>query len=103
VGSAGDRTVFRYEVPVDDGWHVLRLSGPILHVDTRRPSVVEVCALVGVESEADRAFRVFGTGQPLPPAADQHIGTAIPPGTGLVWHLWEHERPPFTAADGTVI
>jgi hypothetical protein len=82
--------IFRYEVPVDDEWHALQLSGPVLHVDVRlRPNVVEVWALSTNRQgpELTQHFRVFGTGQPLPDGV-RHVGTALVPG-GLVWHLME--------------
>lgn len=83
-------TIHRYEVPVDDQWHALELSGAILHVASRRPEVVEVWALVA-GPEMRREFRVFGTGQPLPEDIDVHMyrGTALAADGRLVWHLWE--------------
>jgi hypothetical protein len=79
--------ILRYEIPVDDQWHPLQLSGDIVHVDSRNPRVVELWAISGGPT-ATRGFRVFGTGQPLPDNV-KHIGTAIPPGGQLVWHLLE--------------
>lgn len=89
-----DRRVLRYEIPVDDQWHVLDLPrGPIVHVASRRPDVVEFWAIDAADGITlpPRAFRVFGTGQPLPPAAGKHIGTAITAGGALVWHLMERD------------
>lgn len=84
-----DRTaIYRYEIPVDDNWHNIPLSGAILHVATRQPDRVELWALNSGGSKADRMFRVYGTGQPIPDGA-VHIGTAIIPGGLLVWHLFE--------------
>lgn len=80
--------IYRYEVPVDDRWHPLQLSGRIVHVDCRDPRAVEVWALHTRASAVIRTFRVYGTGQPLPPDI-QHIRTAIAPGGELVWHLFE--------------
>lgn len=80
--------VLRHEVPVDDRWHALQLSGPIVHVATRNPRVVEVWAIDTGEASSLRGFRAFGTGQPLPPDV-AHVGTAITPGGQLVWHLFE--------------
>jgi hypothetical protein len=87
------RCIYRYEVPVDDGWHVIELSGPIVQVGARNPYTVEFWALVGDEKPVERAFRVFGTGQPIPPAAALHRGTAFAAGGRLIWHLMEHEQP----------
>lgn len=81
--------IYRYEVPVDDQWHTLSLSGDVLHIAARRPDTVELWAFSGGGSTVNRAFRVFGTGQPLPggePVA--YRGTALAP-HGLVWHLME--------------
>lgn len=80
--------IYRYEVPVDDRWHPLQLSGRIVHVDCRNPRAVEVWALHTDCSPLTRSFRVYGTGHPLPPDV-QHRGTAIAPGAQLVWHLME--------------
>lgn len=81
--------ILRHEVPVDDRWHTLGLSGPVLHVGTRRPDVVEVWALATSGPSLNRHFRVVGTGQPLPDGAVRHIGSAITAGGALVWHLVE--------------
>ena len=80
--------IYRYEVPVDDRWHPLRLSGRVVHVACRNMHVVEVWALVTDSPTVTRSFRVYGTGHPLPPYV-QHRGTAIAPGGQLVWHLIE--------------
>ena len=87
------RMVLRWEVPVDDQWHVFTLSGSIVHVATRRLDVVEFWSLEGddVPGRHDRRFRVFGTGQPLPAEARRHIGTAL--AGQLVWHLFEGPMP----------
>ena len=80
--------IYRYEIPVDDRWHPLQLSGRIVHVDCRSMHAVEVWALHTDGPQAVRTFRVYGTGQPLPPGID-YVGTAIAPGGKLVWHLIE--------------
>lgn len=82
-------TIYRYEVPVDDQWHELRLSGAVLHVACRRPDTVELWALHTEGPELHRAFRVFGTGQPLPPEPTRHVGTALAAEGRLVWHVME--------------
>lgn len=87
------RSIFRQVIPVDDQWHTLSLTGPIVHVATRGEDYVEVWFIEDPDVEPeDRAFRVVGTGQPLAPALAHHIGTAITPSSRLVWHLMEHER-----------
>jgi hypothetical protein len=91
-----ERRILRYEVPVDDQWHVIDLPrGPILYVACRVADVVEFWALDAADGiTLTRAFRVFGTGQPLPRAVGRHIGTAFAAGGRLVWHLMEHEVMP---------
>lgn len=54
--------VYRYEVPVDDRWHVLELTGDILHVASRSPEVVEFWALANQDPPVRHRLRVFGTG-----------------------------------------
>jgi len=71
--------IHRYVVPVDDAWHEITLTGPVV-----------------------RRLRVFGTGQELP-APDgvrepQHVGSAVAPG-GLVWHLIEMWPPEPVAGE----
>lgn len=82
-------TIYRYEVPVDDHWHVIPLSGAVLHVGSRTPDVVEFWALQSGGPIIPRMFRVFGTGQPLPDRPLRHCGTAMAAGGALVWHLME--------------
>lgn len=84
-----DLRIYRYEVPVDDDWHTIELSGPIVHVGARKIGVVEFWAV-----HYDRmpiqapSFLVVGTGHPINrPGGDdlQYVGTA--PIGDLVWHL----------------
>ncbi len=82
-------SIFRYEVPVDDQWHVLELRGDVVHVAARRPDVVEVWAEHRHDStrKLTRRFRVYGTGQP--DVEGMHVGTAVAADGRLVWHLRE--------------
>lgn len=91
---ASTSVIHRFEVPVDDRWHFLDLPRGIQHVATRRRDVVEVWAYTRQASDQPflRQFRVYGTGQPMPPATT-HIATAIAPGGDLVWHLIENHCP----------
>jgi hypothetical protein len=83
------RTVFRYEVPVDDQQHEIELRGPIVHVAARDHRLVEFWAIAGDHEPAVRTFQVFGTGGPLPHSAT-YIGTTLAGSQGqLVWHLFE--------------
>ena len=88
------RQVFRTAIPVDDTWHTVVLSGPILHVATRFEDQVEIWHLHNPGLvEFPRTFRVFGTGHHIDEDAGKHIGTAITPNDGrFVWHLFER-RP----------
>lgn len=87
--------VYRYEVPVDDAWHEITLGGPILHVASRDPAMVEFWATHHEgEFNWSASFRVFGTGQLLDDDHGKHIGTAIAAGSALVWHLFRREIGP---------
>ena len=77
--------VLRHEIPVDDQVHEVVLRGPILHVATRRPEVVEVWCQDENRTRGVRLL-VVGTGHPWPDGAF-YLGTAIVPGGALVWHL----------------
>jgi len=82
------RSIYRYEIPVDDQWHALDLTGDIVHVDSRSVHTVELWAIHGDRPPTRRGFRVYGTGQPIPGDVT-HVGTTIPPGGQPVWHLME--------------
>lgn len=78
--------IYRYEVPVDDQWHVIPDCSPALHVACREPDTVEFWANPVPPSTHVRAFRVYGTGHDIDPNA-MYVGTALAPGDVLVWHL----------------
>lgn len=84
-----DLRIYRYDVPVDDAWHTIELSGPIVSVGARNVGVVEFWAVHYDRMPArPAAFLVVGTGHPinLPDDDDlQYVGTA--PIGDLVWHL----------------
>jgi hypothetical protein len=67
-----------------------RLVREIVHVDARTPYAVEFWAFSGDGPPVERAFRVFGTGHALPPAAEIHRGSVVVAGGRGVWHLMEH-------------
>jgi hypothetical protein len=98
---ADTASIHRYEVPVDDEWHALQLSGAVLHVAARRPDVVELWALNSGGIRLDRKFRVFGTGQPLPEERLSHMGTALAADGRPVWHLMERNFATAVVLDGT--
>lgn len=85
--------IHRYEVPVDDEWHEIALSGDVLYVASRDQFVVEFWALHSGGPTVPRQFRVFGTGQPLPDESVRHHGTALAASGTLVWHLMERGGP----------
>jgi hypothetical protein len=89
--TMAEPTIHRYQVPVDDQWYTLSLSGAVLHVAARDPAVVELWALVGIELPRWWEFRVFSTGQPLPAWCGEHVGTTLADGGRFVWHLFRRE------------
>jgi hypothetical protein len=85
-----ERVIRRYEVPVDDRWHTVPLTGPIIYVGSRSPGIVELWAISDSQlPQRAHKYRVFGAGLPLPAEAGSHVGTALAAGGALVWHLFE--------------
>jgi hypothetical protein len=84
--------VFRYEVPVDDEWHEVQLTGPIVHVAAHfgQVSPLHFWALSGVGEPHPARLRVFGTGHQVPDDAEYRGTAIIEP---LVWHLFEELLP----------
>jgi hypothetical protein len=92
-----ERRVIRFEVPVDDQDHTLVLPAysPLLKVGARKVDTVEFWLLEvpSAYPPTPRAFRVFGTGQPIPDSYT-YLGTPEPvAGGALVWHLFERLMP----------
>lgn len=88
------RSIFRYEVPVDDQPHSFDLSAGPLAVGCRRPDRVEFWTIHDDDPTSysgKRTFIVVGTGHPLPAKVRAVHGTAVAPGGALVWHLVEVE------------
>jgi hypothetical protein len=87
---SADRAMFRYEIPVADGWKAISLGGdPVAVVSIADGAAVEFWAEdAGPLSRQFRYFRVFGTGHPLPANA-RWVGTCPRTPSGLVWHLFE--------------
>ena len=82
------RQMFRYEVPVDDQAHAFALTCNPVAAANAAGDVVEFWAEHDTtQAECDQAFRVFGTGHPLPEHAEW-IGTCPRDRAGLVWHLY---------------
>ena len=87
------RTVYRHALPVDDQPHVFTMTGDPVSValidDIRVEFWFEHDDRQGA---SDRAFQVFGTGQPVPDDA-VYVGTCPRTPLGLVWHLFEVKIP----------
>lgn len=80
------RSMYRYEVLVDDQWHQFELRGPIRHVAARRADAVEFWAEHDDHAvPTHERLLVVGTGHSWPPGSEW-VGTALAP-RGLVWHL----------------
>jgi hypothetical protein len=92
-----DRRMFRYTVPIDDEAHVIALWGaPVAAAAARSADggfFVEFWAehAQGGPTIA-RAYRVFGTGHPLPKGAEW-VATCPRTAEGLVFHLFEIRSP----------
>jgi hypothetical protein len=96
-----ERTVYKYDVPVDNKSHLFVIPGPskIVHVECQRTATTvqfwaEVPTDVAHADHDHRLFQVFPTGIPIPEEPDpsqywQHVGTAVTVGGALVWHLYE--------------
>ena len=85
------RRMYRYIVPLDDHAHTFELTSDPVHVAAPADRIHEVEFWAEHDPDAPtvtRAFRVFGTGQPLPDHA-RWVGTCDRTPLGLVWHLYE--------------
>lgn len=88
------RTIWKFEIPVDDRWHEVNMPAPakIVHAAcVGAYGTVWVWAEVtpeGKETDA-RKLRVFGTGHPIPDEAT-YVGTA--PSAPFIWHVYELTR-----------
>ena len=79
--------ILRFEVPVDDGWHLIRVpKSNVLHVACHMERLVDFWMRESSGGTEVRAYRVFGTGQPIPQIT-WFEGTAVAPNGQLAWHL----------------
>ena len=79
----------RYTVPADGVDYVIGLCGEIRHAALGQlVDEVDFWAEHEGGSVVPRAFRVFGTGQPIPDGY-AYQGTTERQ-RGIVWHLYEH-------------
>lgn len=87
------RTIHRYEVPVDNRWHYVEMTGDIVHVAVRELDAMQVWALVGDHPKVVKELCVFGTGQPIPAGYNgsslRHVGTALVCDLRLACHLFQ--------------
>ena len=70
--------IYRAPLPVDDRPH--QIDGRVVHVHTTDPRIVDVW----FERGEPRWYQVFGTGHPY---EGEHVGTALAPAYGFVWHV----------------
>lgn len=78
--------IYKHEIPVNDKWHSIPMSGDVLHVGSQQTSKVHVWALHDDESDVMREFMVIGTGQEIPEGA-RYVGSTTDFGGFFVWHL----------------
>lgn len=86
------RTVWKFEVPVDDDWHEIELPAPakIVHVGTQpggMPGYRKITFWAEVDPSSQqtyrRKFRIYGTGHTI---SGQHVGSTFD--GPFVWHLY---------------
>jgi hypothetical protein len=59
--------IHKYEVPVDDAWHNIELSGKIVHVDSLEYGKIHFWAYhTSGPDQGVRRFKAFRTGEELP-------------------------------------
>jgi len=89
-GDNLSRSIWKYDVPIDDGWHEVLIPSPgkVLHVDSQGAhGTVHVWAEVAPDSGelVPQRFRAFGTGHSIP-ARSEYVGTAL--AGPFVWHVY---------------
>lgn len=81
--------LFKYNLPVDDTVHKIRMKGQILHVGNELASIITIYTVATDEQEeGDRRFSTFRAGDAVPKTAS-YVGTCRDHLTHLVWHLYE--------------
>lgn len=79
--------VLKWSVPVDDQPHPIG-AGRVVHVGCQDDAwTTQVWTLETDEPDTDFA-QVFGTGQPLPGSATEHLGSTISSSGLFVWHVF---------------
>lgn len=104
-----ERRIRAATIPADGKWHVVELTGPVVGVGNADEWPIEgtwvghvdIWYLAGEHAHPKmRAYRIFATDEPIPPAAADYVGTAVYirnafglPCSPRVWHVMEHEAP----------
>lgn len=88
------KAIWRFELPIEDSPVVDMPRGArVLHDPPSGrgdPDRIEIWAEVDVREKSEpRAFRVVGTGNPLPGDCGRFVGTVLTHGGVYVWHLYE--------------
>jgi hypothetical protein len=84
------RTVFKYEVPIDDHVTLSMPVGAELLCFANQRDVPTLWALVDPGAAmVERRFLLVGTGHPVGGEILRHVGTAQFRGGALVFHLFE--------------
>jgi hypothetical protein len=90
------RTIHRYVLPITDRPVInMPVDARVLFAppSERVDMGIEIWAEVSVDAAmAPRAFRVVGTGNPLPGDCERFIGTVINDGGRFVWHVYEAQQ-----------
>lgn len=81
-----ERVILKWDIEVDDQSHTVG-RGPVVHVACQsNPGIVQVWTEEYSYDPVTTTAQVFGTGHKLP-LGDEIIGSAIPVGGALVWHI----------------
>lgn len=82
------KTIWKFEVPVEDDASVLMPRGAVvLDVKAKYSSALEVWAIVDPDEDREpRRFSIRGTGHPLGQVG-KHLATVR--SNALVWHVFE--------------
>ncbi len=89
------KTVWKYEVPLDDEWHDMPFSpNRIVHVGAQSAAVVVWAERFDTDDDPLREptccpLKVFGTGSTIP-AGCEHVGSVIV--GAFVWHVYRDIR-----------
>lgn len=88
------KTIFKYEVPIDDQIHTIPLPSyaKVLHVGMQQEGHVTFWAFILTDRPTiDRYYTVVGTGQAIEHGVLQFVGSVFD--GPFVWHLLEITDP----------